>query len=381
VTPSSQRDAALAAFPGSRFDSYRLPAEPGDAPAVHIGLPSGEMRDIYVSPQGKVLGSIDPETTISAVARRIHGELFAGRVGSWIVETAGSWATVMVLTGLYLWWPRGRGIAGVVWPRLGLGKQAFWRDLHAVTGFWVSGLAMVLLISALPWAGVWGSGFKAVRAELGWTKGRSDWKIGADHAEHDHAAMMRMTGDPNAPGLDSMVAKAAALSLPAPVLVKPPDAPDRTGASMAWTVKSDSQNRPLNVVITYDPATGRELSRKGQADKHVIDQAVAYGIAWHEGQLFGWVNQLIGLVTALILIGLVVSSFVLWRRRKPDNLLGAPPLPAVPARMGGVVVIVVALAFFLPMLALSLLVIWFVERFILSRSRAVANWLGLSPAR
>jgi uncharacterized iron-regulated membrane protein len=295
VTPSAQRDAALAALPGSRFDSYRLPQAPGDAPVIHIGLASGEMRDVYVSPQGRVLGSRDPTATISATVARIHGELLAGKIGSWIVETAGSWAIVMVLTGLYLWWPRGRGAAGVIWPRFR--KGALWRDLHAVTGFWVAGLAMVLLVTALPWAGVWGSAFKVAREEMGWTKGKSDWKVGTEHAEHDHEAMMRAMGDPRAPGL---VALAAKQGLPAPVLVKPPGAPDRTGPSMAWTVKSEAQNRPLNVVITYDLATGRELSRKGQADKHVIDRAVGYGIAWHEGALFGWVNQLIGLLTALM---------------------------------------------------------------------------------
>ncbi len=377
VTPSTQRDAALKAFPGSRFDSYRLPAEPGDAPVVHIGLASGEMRDVYVSPQGQVLGSIDPDARISAVVSRIHGELFAGKIGSWIVETAGSWAIVMVLTGMYLWWPRGRGAAGVVWPRLQRG--ALWRDLHAVTGFWVSGLALVLLVTALPWAGVWGSGFKLAREELGWTKGRPDWKVGADHAEHDHAAMLRMMGDPNAPSLDAIVDKALAQHLPAPVLVKPPGAPDRTGMSMAWTVKSEAQNRPLNVVITYDPVTGRELTRKGQADKHIIDRAVAYGIAWHEGALFGWANQLIGLLTALMLVGLAVSSFVLWQRRKPDGVLGAPPLPKTPTRIGGVVAIVAMLSAILPMLALSLVAIVLVELLVLRRIPATARWLGLRP--
>ncbi|MFZ4747914.1 MAG: PepSY-associated TM helix domain-containing protein [Sphingomonas sp.] len=377
VTPSAQRDAALAAFPGSRFDHYRLPAEPGDAPVIHIGLSDGTMRDVYVSPQGRVLGSIDPETTISATVRRIHGELFAGKAGSWIVETAGSWAIVMVLTGVYLWWPRSTGLAGVVWPRLGRGRQAMWRDLHAVTGFWVSGLAMILLVTALPWAGVWGSGFKTAREQLGWTKGRPDWKIGADHADHDHAAMMRMMADTRAPGLDAIVTLAAGENLPAPVLVCPPGAADRNGTTMVWTVKSDAQNRPLNVTITYDPATGRELSRKGLADKHAIDRAVAYGIAWHEGQLFGWVNQLIGLLTALMLVGLAVSSFVLWRRRKPARVLGAPPLPAVPARIGGVVVIIVVLALFLPMLALSLGAIVLLEVAVLRRIPALALWLGL----
>jgi uncharacterized iron-regulated membrane protein len=381
VAPSVQRDAALAAFPGARFDSYRLPAEPGDAPVIHIGLADGSMRNVYVSPQGRALGSIDPETLISATVRRIHGELFAGKIGSWVVETAGSWAIVMVLTGLYLWWPRGKGIAGVLWPRFGRGRQALWRDLHAVTGFWVSGLALVLLVTALPWAGVWGSGFKMARAQFGWTKGRPDWKIGTEHAEHDHAAMMRMMADPRAPGLDAIVMKAAAQHLPAPVLVRPPGAPDRNATPMVWTVKSDGQNRPLNVTITYDPATGREISRKGLGDKHVIDRAVAYGIAWHEGQLFGLINQLIGLLTALMFVGLAVSSFVLWRRRKPVQGLGAPPLPAVPARTDGVIVIIVGLALVLPMLALSLGAILLLDVIVFRRIPAVAQWLSLPSAK
>ena len=378
VAPSRQVDAALAAFPDGHFDSYRLSAQPGDAPVVHLGLDDGTMRDVYVSPQGKVLGSIDPETLISATVSRIHGQLLGGKAGAWVVETAGSWAIVMVMSGLYLWWPRGRGIAGVLWPRFS--RRAFWRDLHAVTGFWVAGLAMVLLVTALPWAGVWGDAFKTARAQMGWVKGKSDWKIGAEHAEHDHAAMLRRMAEPDAPGLDLIVARARAEHLASPVLVRPPGAPDRMGTSMAWTVKSDAQNRPLRVVISYDADTGREIGRSGQGDKHLIDQAVAYGIAWHEGALFGWVNQLVGLLTALMLICLAVSGIILWWRRRPEGRFGAPPVPAVPARIGGVVAIVVVLAAMLPMLALTLGGVLLAEWLVLRRIAVVRDWLGLRPA-
>jgi len=379
VAPSRHVATALAAYPGARFDHYRLPQVAGDAPVVHLALADRTMLDVYLSPQGRVLGSLDPDTTISGTVRRIHGELLAGRTGSWIVETAGSWAIVMVLTGLYLWWPRGSGLAGVVWPRGG--RATRWRDVHAVTGFWVAGLAMVLLVTALPWAGVWGDGFRIARAELGWVKGRSDWKIGAEHVEHDHAAMIAATpaaAEPNAPTLDTIVAAAAAQSLPTPVMVKPPGAPDRTGPSTGWTVKTESQNRPLNVVIRYDARTGRETGRSGQADKHVIDRAVAYGIAWHEGALFGWVNQLIGLVTSLMMATLAISSFVLWRKRRPRGKVGAPTLPAVPARIGGVVVIITGLALMLPMLALSLALVLLIERAVLRRLPTARRWLGLA---
>ena len=387
VSPNAQLAAVMDANPGAQFHSYRLPARDGDAAMIHIGLADGRsMRDVYVSPQGDVLGSIDPDSRISATVSRIHGSLLIGKMGDGIVELAACWAIVMILTGLYMWWPRGQGLRGVVWPRLRSGKRIFLRDLHAVTGFWVSGLALVLLTTGLPWASVWGDAFRLARAELGLVQGAQDWKTGshAPHAEHDHDAMMKMqaAGIPLI-GLSDMVAKAKLEKLPHPVLVKPPGAPERFGppTPMAWTIKSEAQNRPLNRSISFDVATGKEMSRTGFADKHVIDRAVNYGIAWHEGQLFGWINQLVGVLTAMGLITLVISGFMMWRRRKPVDALGAPIAPAVPQKIRGVAVIMGVMAILLPLLAISLLALWLFDRLLLPRLPAFAIWLGIRPAQ
>jgi uncharacterized iron-regulated membrane protein len=400
ASPDAQREAALATFPGATFRSYRLPEAPGDAALIHLGLPGGTgLRDVFVSPEGQVVGALDPDRRLMQVVHDLHGELLMGRQGAWAVELAGSWAIVMILSGLYLWWPRGRGLAGVAWPRLGRGRQVVWRDLHAVTGFWVAGLALILLVTALPWTGVWGSAFKSARDALDWSKGPQDWTIGggaaaagpgagedadphAAHREHDRAAMAAMPGmamDHAAHGmspvrLSEIVGRAAAARLEFPVIVSPP-----RPAAPLWTVKSDTQDRPRRVTLTFDPLTGAEKSRETFADKPALDRAVGYGVAWHEGQLLGWFNQLVGLATALMLVTLTVSGFVLWRRRKPASVLGAPPLPAVPARIGGVVGIVLLLAALLPMLAISLAGLWLAERLVLAKLPPVARWLGLAP--
>ncbi|WP_447760661.1 PepSY-associated TM helix domain-containing protein [Sphingopyxis panaciterrae] len=383
IDPDAQVAAALAAFPGARFHFYRIPEARGDAAVVHLGLAGGTMRDVAVSPRGQVIGSADPDARISAWLARIHGSLLIGRTGGRLVELAASWAIVMILTGLYLWWPRGRGVAGVLWPRLSLGGRAALRDLHAVTGFWVSGLALVLLATALPWTDVWAGGFHAVRAEMGWVSGVQDWKGGAadPHAAHDHRAMA-ITMPAPAPSrvpLDTIVLRARSEALPPPVIVQPPGAPNMFGPpnGNVWTLTTQTQNRPLVRSIRYDPETGIEVSRSGFADKHVIDRIVGIGIAWHEGALFGIVSQLIGVATALGLFTLALSGFLLWRRRKPADGLGAPPLPRDPARLKGVAAIVLLLAALLPLLAASLILLWVVDRLIVPRLPRLARWLGV----
>lgn len=374
ASPEQQRDAALAAFPGARFHSYRLPRA-ADAPAmVHIALPGREaMRDVFVDGHARVLGSLDPESRITPWLGRLHGSLLAGFWGSVLVELAASWAIVMIITGLYLWWPRGRGAAGVVWPRVTRGTAVFWRDLHAVTGFWVSGLALVLLLSGLPWTHVWGEGYKQLRALVVATA--PDWKLGL-HDAHDHQAMLDSASATGPVRLNALVARAAAERMAFPVSVVAPSA----AKPGVWTLRADPQNRPLARAITFDAATGAVVKRTGFADKPLTDRLIGYGIAWHEGQLFGLANQLIGVATALALIALSISGFVLWRRRRPAGVLGAPPRPAVPARIGGVVAITALLALFLPMLAASLLALLLFDRLLLPRLPAFARWLGVAPA-
>jgi uncharacterized iron-regulated membrane protein len=387
VAPSAQVVAALTAFPDARFHSYRLPQRAGDAAMVHLALPQGgAMRDVFVSPQGAVLGSFDPDARLIAFVRRLHGQLLLGPRGSWLVELAASWAIVMVVTGLYLWWPRGRGLAGVVWPR----RRSLLRDLHAVTGFWVAGFALVLLFTGLPWADAWGNALRVVRNEMGWVQGAQDWSLGGRteaatghaHDTHDHMAMHQhvSTAMDLAP-LDAVVIRAAGEQFAFPVLVIPPGAPRDFAGSVAagWTLKSDSQNRPLDRSITYDAATGAETAREGFTDQHPIDQVIGYGVAWHEGQLFGVVNQAIGVATALALVTMTITGFLMWRRRRPAGVLGAPPLPQERGKPLFVTIATLLLALLLPLLAASLLLLWLFDRLLPRISPAAAAWLGIIP--
>lgn len=135
----------------------------------------------------------------------------------------------------------------------------------------------------------------------------------------------------------------------------------------------------MRVTLTLDGATGEVLKRRGFASGHPVDQAIGYGIAAHEGQLFGLANQLLGVLTALGLITLSISGYVMWWRRRPKGRLGAPAAPSDTRIAAGLGLIIVAMGLFLPVLGVSLIVIGLLEWLILPRLPAVRQWLGLRP--
>jgi uncharacterized iron-regulated membrane protein len=390
VSPDAQAAAVLAQFPRGRFVHYRLPEREGDAPMIELDLPGERQRDVYVSPQGRVLGSLDPEQRPTAVLSRLHGSLLLGRWGDWLVELAASWTIVMILTGLYLWWPRPFAFAGTVWPRTALRGRPLLKDVHRVTGFWISGFVLVMLASGLPWAGAWGTAFAWVREEMGLVQGPQDWKIGAS-PEHVHgpgaspmsASAMTpsamQTALPAGLPLSAFVSKATAEGMAFPVIVIAPHSPQRFGPLTGdeWTAKSEAQNRTLARSVSWDPSSGTEIARSGFADKHVIDRVVNYGIAWHEGQLFGWINQLAGVVVALALMAISVLGVTMWWKRRPQGTLGAPVAPPTARPAAPLMAGILVLAVVLPLFGASLVAILLLETLLLRRHARTARWLGL----
>jgi uncharacterized iron-regulated membrane protein len=381
---ADQVAAAQARFPQARFKGLEWRADPADAVRVLLLTPGAEAIRVYVRPDTlEILRTIPEKKRLSMIVRTIHGELLAGDAGAIFVELVGAWAIGMVLSGLYLWWPRGqRGFGGILYPRLKTGR--FLRDLHAVTGVWVSVLALFFLISALPWTKVWGGGLKEARQLAGAHITSQDWTTGpaSEHAMHRHeladAAPSHHEQASPFPqsGLtpDQVYALVGRLNLAAPIIVTPP-----TGQRPTWLVRSDSQNRMLRTSIELDSASGSVVREAPFAGRDLIDRMVGIGVAAHEGQLFGWANVALGLLTAAGFLTLSLSSVLMWWRRRPSGKLGAPPaLSGTAQAPWAVIACLIVLGLALPMFGASLLAVIAAERLILIRIRPVRDWLGLA---
>lgn len=363
ATPETIVAAALAAQPGARFSKYERPETRGQAVRVLIAK-DGVATRVYVDPYRlRVLGTVREDARLMKTIAALHGTLLAGKAGSWLVEIAACWTITMLLTGLYLWWPRGRrGLAGILYPRWRSGRRLFWRDTHAVAGVWVSLAAMFLIATGLPWANAWGSYLAAVRTVTGTTDGPIDWTVAGkskaktdEHAEHKGIAMPAPTA--RAGDLNRMVAVAERMPLAAPVLIAP-----KPGAT-TWTIVSESANRPQRTTLTLDPATGRILDRRDFAQRQWIDRAIGYGIAIHEGAFFGMANQLLGTLVTTLLATLSISGTVMWWRRRKPGTLGAPLRLGRPRYGWSLIATITVLGIAMPMFGATLAAVLTIDRF------------------
>jgi uncharacterized iron-regulated membrane protein len=406
AAPSSEARAAVASVPGSAFHHYEPPATPSGAAQVVVAR-AGVLHRVYVHPRTlQPLKTVQDDGRIMDVISHLHGELLLGPRGSMLVELAGSWGIVMILTGLYLWLPRDKWqFGGLLYPRIGRSGRPFWRDLHAVAGIWISLVTLFLLLSGLPWSANWGNYLTWARSHWSATQGAPDWTIGGEARSPERSTSTASgtsagtSGMAEMPGmtaadmaamspaaheegmavqdlrpLDRLVPLAVGMRLPRPVWVSPPPQGTRD-----WSIASKAQNRPLRVTYSVAPDSARVTAAQGFADQNIVDRVVNVSVAAHEGQLFGRANQAILLANAIGVVLITVSGVVMWWRRRPAGMLGAPPRAGRPGVPASLVAAVLVLAVLLPLFGLSLLLVLVAERVLLPGLPAARRWLGLAP--
>ena len=362
-----------------RVEQITLPDRPDRSLRLLVRAASGEPLTAFADPyDGRYLGST-PYGGVMQLIRKVHSLQYFGFWASSLIEVAAGWAIVLVVTGCYLWWPRGRG-GGVVTVRGSPRSRTFWRDLHAVTGAFAAAVVLFLALTGMPWSMFWGDHVQkwATDANLNMPAPPADvipsWMLtatmpGMNHSPHadDGAApgadeavasplpwALERAPAPHshAPGadigLDAAIARFDALGLPRPFNVQPPDGP-RGAYVGSYTPDQATRER----TIYLDPA-GSVLADVGYADYGVAAKAIEWGIMVHQGQQYGPANRYLMLAGCVAIVVLAISAATMWWKRRPKGRLAAPEAERRSLLLVGVLVAVPAVIF--PLVGTSLLV-------------------------
>ncbi|MDY8137445.1 PepSY domain-containing protein [Aquimarina sp. 2201CG5-10] len=308
----------------------------------------GGKSSIYINPySGNVSGEIISKKTDMFKIRKLHGELLMGKFGTKIVELVASWMVVLILTGLYIWWPsRGWKLKGFFIPRIKEGKRTFFRDLHSITGFWFSGLLLLILAGGFPWTDVFGENFRQVQ-KITNTGYPATWQ----------KYQLASKPEDNTLSLDQIVVQTKALNLPGQVTISFPKGPKG--------VYSISNQNPSDLgsqkKIHIDPYSGDQLLAHNWEDVGVLMRGRMWVMAFHQGE-FGYWNWLLMLVIAIALAIMSISALVSYILRKRKNHWGVPKVPATFKVGYGLITIILLLGIIFPLFGISILLIWMNEK-------------------
>lgn len=331
--PSEIVARALETLPG-KVVKYMPPETATASSEVTVHDANGAKTVVYVDPyDARVLGQISDRGTAMWIVRQLHSLGYFGPVARGIIEIVGGWAILLVLSGLYLWWPR-RQSGGVVTVRGQPRQRVFWRDLHAVTGLLAGGFILFLAITGMPWSVLWGAKVNqwANGQNFGYPAGvRVAVPMSDEHLAHagpttwslEQARLPESVGHGAKPiGLDAAVAAFDRLGLTRGYVVNLP-----SGASGVYTGSVYPKDLSLQRVIHLDQYSGKPLLDMSYADYGPLGKALEWGINVHMGQEFGLTNQLLMLAVCCAIILLAISAVTMWWKRRPQGSLGIPPLP------------------------------------------------------
>lgn len=354
-------NAAKKELPGGILNSYRPAHGIQENARVTLTDTHQQRTTIMVNPDTlTAVGSINDSWRLTAIAKQIHGGLMAGTLGEVLVELVACWTIIMIVTGLYLWWPRIKGLRGALIPRLNQSSRIAWRDFHAIPGFLLSVWMLVIIATGLPWSVVWGNLL-------------DQFAIGINQAFPQEVFSRRPQSQPaTIPGqtqvsVNQLVHTAHQNGFHHGFEIQSPWGPNGSFAIMPGHHGRDlAGNRYLFV----DQYSGSVLLKIEWQDIGAIGQATSIGISLHEGRLFGRSNQIINLIALIVLIWMGISGMILWLKRKPEGSLGAPKARRgiQPSRALGITVLTLAIA--LPLAGLSMLCVWLLDK-TLNRVRAV----------
>ncbi|WP_144141289.1 PepSY-associated TM helix domain-containing protein [Paraburkholderia sp. BCC1884] len=419
--------ARAAMPPTSTAVTATIASAPDRSSEFVFRLADGDKQSVYVNPySGEVLGTLSVEHRFMQVDRMLHRKLLLGKPGELLMELAACWTLVMIATGVALWWPRrSQTVRAALVPRFKLQGRPLWKNLHSVMGIWLALGALAFVLSGLPWTGSWGKQFKALAtaANLGAPPGSwgglplrsispgtrnvataaapGDQAAAPDAADphsahHAHSADMDSmpgmvmddlplpltpwaVGNLRVPAsteadavsalpLGNIVERIAALGVTDGYSIVLP-----TSATGVYTVSYFPDDPRQERTLYLDQYSGAILKDIRYGDYGAVSKAVSYGTSLHMGRYFGLANQLLCAAISLGLAAMAVTGCVMWWKRRPQSALGAPSRERAAPPMRSWKIGLVLLGVVFPLMGVTLVAVWIVDRAIVGRGSRPAN--------
>lgn len=402
LPPSEQAAAVAAAYARWNLTTFRASPEPRESTRIDLSprhahsehAAHGEAQSItvFVDPHtAQILGELDANRTLYAWAKALHGTLLLGIVGDYAIEIVAGFGVLLIVSGLYLWWPRdGKPLRQAFFPPVATGGPRRWRNLHGAMGAWVAPFLLFFFLSGLAWTPFWGGEFVQTWSSLPGEQFDAPLSH-ATHEELNHGAhhevpwALEQTPLPasgsqgGTPGiakdgpitLDDVVGYARASGF-ATFRVHWPRGETGVWTIATTTIAGDTRDFAGDRIVHLDAATGNVLGEARFADYSPMGKFMAAGIPLHQGDT-SVVNLASNVLLCFCVLAMIGAAVAAWWARRPVGArrLVPPPLPRNERTWKAAVALMLALSLAFPLVAATIGVVVAIDYLVLSRVRAL----------
>ncbi|RDV14263.1 PepSY domain-containing protein [Pontibacter diazotrophicus] len=324
LPPSRIREITDAQLPGKHIHGIMYQGKEQSAKAIYFSFEDNYYDFVYVNPyMGEVLKVKDEYQDFFRIVLDGHFYLWLPpEIGQPVIATTTLIFVVMLISGLFLWWPRNKNGAR---QRFSIKWNARWRrknyDLHNVLGFYISGIALILALTGLTW------GFEWFKAAVYKTAG-GEKSLVYSEPPSDTTALA---------ATDTQAAMSAGAN-PVDLLWRKMQVryPEAESIEMHFP---ESELSPIHVAVNPDASTYWEIDylyfdqytlAEIQGDNiwdrfdnaSSADKLMRLNYDIHTGAIMGLPGKILAFFASLLCASLPVTGFVMWygRRKKAPKI-------------------------------------------------------------
>lgn len=342
-------------YPEGHIDSFSLRFD-DKSRSIRFDLHSESegTRHVYVDPyRGQIIGDRLRNQSFFPIVRTLHRNMFLGVTGRVLMELATSWGIILLVTGVYLWWPRkGKWKSPGVWKiRFRSGFKILLRDLHAVSGIYLMPIALLILVTGLFFSFLWGGGFLTTMVVTG---------SGPDaYFNPPHSTILEESKPLTLEEIHTITQKHDPGRYPVSIGI-PHD--EEAGIHIGVGSAESPLKRAIYVLDQY---SGAVLTRTDHSNSSLMVKFLTYAYPLHVGSIFGLTTKILALLTCVVLCVSAITGIMMWWRSRPSGGFGLPSRSSGYGLKLWPVLFLCFCGILMPIVGLSLLIVLIIDRLII----------------
>lgn len=263
-------------------------------------------KTVYLNPyNGKITFIENTKWEFFNVALAIHMNLFMGYnpVSHYIIAGATWIFVIMLISGLFLWWPKKKQRKQSFWFRWK--KSSKWRrknyDLHRIFGFYVFLFALLLSLTGLMWAS------KSFNSSVKW--------VANGGKTIPYAAISKPIKSTNIDQPFDVILNSSLAKYPKFEYLLIRKHPKPSVPYIVRVYKKGEQNYK-RTELYFDRKTAELLDTFTFSDKNNGEKLQALNYDLHVGTIGGLPTQILVFLISLLIASLPVTGFIVWYGRR-----------------------------------------------------------------